>query len=243
MNQEILIPPIPKEYISYSEQEMVERTEASYLEIDNMYKWVDVIHSDYRKRVNDLLQNEISSVQLNELLKEKDARILCRCLNEFNLLEKLCQIAKLEEAFSEPCVLQNFQTIEEAVYWLQVCVFSLRKIEFDIEEAEELYLQIKDKKLSYICLAEIVSENWIVQKIYTAENLARYLYGKGQKREAVLFLMKLEQMLSYSDKKVMTFAMMLLEMDEYRLAYEVLLKYQNPNEDIKQLQLELGGLL
>ena len=58
-----------------------------------------------------------------------------------------------------------------------------------------------------------------------------------------MLVMRLEQMLPYSNRKVMSFAMLLLDMEEGRLAYEVLMKYQNPNEEIKQLQTELSALL
>ncbi len=243
MRQEILIPPIPKEYISYSEREKVERTEAIYQEIDDMYRRVDIIYDEYRKKIDHLLQSEVSATQLCEVFKEKDAQILCRALNEFYVLKVLCQIAEMEETFQEPCVLRNFHTMEEAVHWLQLCIFSLRNFEFDREYDEELSLQIKEKTLSYICLAEMICDNWIVQKIHTTEKIARYLYENGQKREALLFLMRLEKMLPYSTQKITAFTMTLLDMGECQLAYEVLLKYQNPNEDIRQLQIELSGLL
>lgn len=49
--QDVLIPPIPKEYISYSEQEAAARTEEIYEEIGIMYKRVDVILDDYKKEL------------------------------------------------------------------------------------------------------------------------------------------------------------------------------------------------
>lgn len=243
MKQDILIPPMPKEYISYSEREVLDRTEAIYEEIDDMYKRVDIIYDEYRSKINHLLKSRTSIEQLSEIMKDEDVRTLCRALNEFHVLRKLIQIAELEEAFKEPCVLQNFGTMEEAVQWVQLCVFSLRDFEFDEEEDEGLIMQVKERKLSYICIAEIICDNWIVQKIKVSEKIVHYLHENGQKREAVLLIMRLEQTLPYSDKKIITFAMTLLDMGEYRLAYEVLLKYQNPTEDIRQLQTELNGLL
>lgn len=243
MGQEILIPPIPKEYIEYSKGEAIARTEEIYAEIDEMYKHVDVIRNDYKNKINHLLQTGASAVQLGEIFKDKDAQTLCRAFNDFHVLRILCRIAEEEEVFQEPCLLQNFHSMEEAVQWLQLCIFMLRDFEFDREIHEEFLLQIKGKKLSYICLAEIVTDNWIVQKIHTAESVARFLYENGGYREALLFLMRLEQMLPYSEQKIMTFAMTLLDMGEHRLAYEVLIKYQNPNEEICQLQTELKGLL
>ena len=243
MKQGILIPPIPKEYITYSEQEMIKRTESIYEEIDDLYKKVDVIEDKYREKTNRLLENKVGAASLCELMKEEDVKVLCRALNEFHVLKKISQIAEMEEVFSEPCVLQNFDTMEEAVSWLQLCIFTLRKFELDREYDDELLLLVKEKKVSYIYIAEIIRDSDIVQKIYTTEKVTRYLYENGQKREALLLVMRLEQMLTYSNRKIMSFAMLLLDMGEGRLAYEVLMKYQNPNEEIKQLQTELSALL
>ena len=243
MKQEILIPPIPKEYISYSKREAIERTEEIYEEIEDMYEHVDIIQNDYKNKINHLLQSGVSAAQLGQVFKDKDAQTLCRALNDFHILRVLCRIAEEEEVFLEPCLLQNIHSMEDAVQWLQLCIFMLRDFEFDKEVNEELFLHVKEKKLSYICLAEIVADSWIIQKIHTAERIAVYLYENGESREALLFLMRLEQMLPYSEQKIMTFAMILLDMGEYRLAYEVLMKYQNPNEEICQLQAELSRLL
>lgn len=189
------------------------------------------------------MKKEVSASQLCKFFEEKDTQILCRALNEFHVFRLLCRIAEEEDEFHEPCLMQNFQTMEEAVDWLQLCIFCVRDFEFDRETGSELVTLIKDKKMSYIFLAELITNNWIVQKIHTAERVALYLYENSQGREALLFLMRLEQMLPYSEEKIMIFAIALLNMGECRLAYEVLMKYQNPNEEIRQMQEELRGLL
>ena len=243
MGEKVLIPPIPKEYISYSEQEAMARTEEIYEEITSLYERVDIIRDDYQKKINDLLQSEISATVLGEVFQNKDAQTLCRALNEFHELRNLCRIAQEEEQFQEPSLLQNFRTMDEAMQWLQLCVFVLRDFEFDREVSEELFLAVSEKKLSYIFLAEVVLDNRIVRKVHTAENVAVYLYENGLHREALLFLMRLEQKLPYSERKIMNFSMALLDMGETGFAYDVLMKYQNPTEDICQLQSELKGLL
>ena len=243
MGQGILIPPIPKEYMSYSGEEAIARTEENYEKIADMYKRVDDIADDYKKKIERLLQSGASAIQLCEVFQDKDARTLCRALNEFHEVRGLCRIAEEEEAFEELSVLQNFTTMDEAVQWLQLCFFVLRDFEFDREASEELLLLVREKKLSYICLTELVLDKRIVRKIHTAERIAAYLYVNGQYREALLFLMRMEQKLPYSEKKIMAFAMALLNMGEHRLAYEVIMKFQNPNAEICQLQTELKGLL
>ena len=97
--------------------------------------------------------------------------------------------------------------------------------------------------MSYIWLAEIICREWIVQKIATCCRLTRYLYEHGAKREAILLLMRLEKQLPYSERKIMNFTMVLLELGEGALAYEILIKHQNPDEEIKVLQDSLANIL
>ncbi len=243
MSEGILISPVPKEYASYSNQEKIEKTEAYYRKMDDIYSRMDTFEDEYRKRIEHLLQNNADAAAINSVLTEKDAQLLCHCSYQFVVLKSFCRIAESEEYFKEPCILQNFQTMAEAVWWRHNCVFLLRRFEFDWEETDELLMFMQNEKLSYICIAEIICENWIVRKIHTASNISYYLYKNGRKREAVLLLMRLEQMLPYSEKMIMTFSMTLLDMREFRLAYEVLLKYQNPNSDIKEMQEELGRIV
>ena len=243
MGLEILIPPMPMEYTEYSKGEAIEKTEEFYERIADKYKQVDVIRDEYSNKINNLLQRGVSVAQLREVFEDKGAQILCGALNEFHVLRLLCRIAEEEERFQEPSLLPNIHSMKEAVEWLQLCVFILRDFEFDREVSGELLLQVRERKWSYIFIAEIVAGGWIVQKIHATERLACYLYENGQCREALLLLMRLEQKLPYSEQKITTFAMALLDMGEHRLAYEVLMKYQNPNEDICQLQAELRALL
>ena len=170
------------------------------------------------------------------VLVEKNAQILCFYINEFSVLKSMCHIAEYEEEFREPSILQNCSSIQEAELWLQKGVFLLRRFEFGGEEEEELFRLVQEKKISYICLAEVLCMDYFVQKTLAGSKIAQYLYFNGLKREAILFLMRLEQKLPYSEKKIMTFVMTLLDMGERRLAYEVLIKYQNPNEEIKEMQ-------
>lgn len=243
MGLEILIPPMPMEYTTYSEGEAIAKTEEFYEKIFDNYKQVEVYREDYSNKLNHLLQSEASVAELEKVFEDKGAQLLSGALNEFHVLRVLCRIARDEVAFSEPCLLQNIHSMKEAVDWLQLCVFALRDFEFDREVRGELLLQVREKKLSYICLAEIVAGSWIVQKIHAAERIAGYLYENGHRREALLLLMRLEQKLPYSEQKIIAFAMVLLDMGEHRLAYEVLMKYQNPNGEICQLQAELRALL
>lgn len=236
MRREMVMPPVPIEYSTYSAQQKIEKTKQYYEKIGGLYQRIDGFLSDYENRINNLLQDNASVDSVNAVLLEKNAQILCLYINEFSILKSICHIAKYEEEFNELSILQNCKTIKEAELWMQRCIFLLRRFEFDWEEDGELLELVEEKKISYICLAEILCMDHIVQKISVGSKVARYLYFNGLKREALLFLMQVENKLSYSEKKIMTFAMALLDMGERRLAYEVLLKYQNPNEEIKEMQ-------
>ena len=63
------------------------------------------------------------------------------------------------------------------------------------------------------------------------------------RRDALFLIMYLEQKLPYGERKIMTFAMTLLELGEAQLAYEILLKFQNPDEEIIELQDALSKML
>lgn len=242
MDKGILISPVPKEYAFYTDNEKIEKTEAYYRKMDDIYGRVDTFEEAYKNRIEQLLQNEGKAADLTNVLKEKDAQLLCYCSYEFDIIRILCRIAEQEEIFKEPSVLRNVHTMEEAVSWRHKCVFLLRRFEFDWEETDELLMLVRERKISYICLAEMICENWIVQKVHVVDRIVRYLYENDQKREAMLLLMRLEKILPYSEKKVITFAMTLVDMGEFQLAHEVLLKFKNPNEDIKELQIELSKL-
>lgn len=243
MKKGTLIPPIPKEYLTYSDQEKIEKTEKYYQKIDDLYRRMDATEGDYTKRLNQLLQQDVDWKELFEILIEKEAQILCLYKYEFYVLKILCQIAEKEAAFKEPSVLQNVHSMEGAVLWYQKCVFLLRRFEFEWEEDAELLLLMQEKKLSYICLTEVICGEGIARKIHTICRVAQYLYLNGLTRDAVLLLMRMEQQLPYSERKIMTFAMTLLDLGERQLAYEILMKYQNPDKEIKELQTALSEML
>lgn len=243
MREGTLIPPIPKEYLTYSDQEKLTKTEEYYQKVDGLYHRMDISEEDYRKRLDFLLQNNAVLDELFAVLLEKEAQILSLYEYDFYVLKMLCQIAEKEEALKEPSILQVSHSMQEAVCWHQRCVFLLRRFEFEWEEEDELQLLVQEKKLSYICLAELICGEGIVRKIHTGSRIAQYLYERGLRREALFFLVWLEKQLPYSERKIMVFAMTLLDLGECRLAYEILMKHKNPNDEIKELQTELASVL
>lgn len=243
MREGTLIPPMPKEYLAYSNKEKLEKTEKYYQKISDLYQRMDVSRNGYRERLDCILQNEVSLKEMKELFMEKEAQILCLYDYDFYILKLLWQIAETEENFHIPHIIQNIKSIEDAVYWYQRCVFLLRRFELDWEEDEELYVLVKENKVSYICLAELICGEGIVCKIHTAAWVAQYFYKNGLIKEAILFLMWLEKQLPYSERKIMQFTMTLLDWGERQLAYEILMKHQNPDQDIKELQTALREML
>lgn len=243
MRKGTLIPPIPKEYLTYSDGEKIEKTEKYYQKIKNLYCRMNSTEGDYTTRLNQLLLQDVSSKEIFDIFVEKEAQILCLYDYKFYVLKILAQIAEKEEAFNVQTLLHNVHSTEDAICWYQRCVFLLRRFEFDWEEDDELFLLVQEKKVSYIALAEIIRGEGSVRKVHTGSQIAQYLYGRGLKREALLFLVWLEKQIPYSERKIMVFAMTLLELGEQQLAYEILMKHKNPDVEIKSLQMELAKVL
>ena len=243
MREKTLIPPVPKEYISYSEEEKIEKTEQYYKKVSELYSRIEGFQEECKKKMNALLETQADTKDLLAILSEEKMRMLCHYTYDFALLKRMCRIAEVEEVFKEPCVMQNICNLKDVTEWYQRCLFLVRRFEFNWEEDCELLDFIQQGKISYICLSELICDNEIIQKIQTGCRIAEYLHKNNCQREAVLFIMGLEQKLPYSERKVMHFTMTLLDMGERQLAYEVLMKHQNPNADIREMQITLSKMV
>lgn len=243
MKNGILLSPNPKEYEKYTDRKKIIKTEELFERVERIKDNINQNKEVYRKRIDILLAKGTKAEEVAVILQEKMGYQLCNHESEFHAFKILCQIAEYEEKFKEPCVLQNFHNMEEAGNWLQQCVFELRRFEFGWEDGTEFLTLLQERKLSYICLADILCKCEIIRKYETAGRLACYLCGNGWKREAILLLIWVEQMLSYSDEKIMSFTMTLLEMGERKLAYEMLMKYRNPDVYVKEMQAALAKKL
>lgn len=243
MKEKYLIPPFPSEYAVYSEQEKFEKMEYFYKQKQEVYSVVECLEKECKKRMDAILEKQIDVKDMLLIFDKKEIQLLSQNTQDFNVLNRFCQIAEMEKALGEVSLLDNIHGMEDVVDYYQRCIFLIRRFEFDWEEDGDLLEVMSQKKVSYIALAELTCEKMIGQKVKAGCRIANYLYRNGYKREAVLFIMRLEQRLSYSEKKVMHFAMTLLDLGEHRLAYEVLMKHQNPNADIEELQNALSAML
>lgn len=243
MREKTLIPPIPKEYIYYSVQEKIEKTEQYYDEVRALYLEIESLYEECQKSINSLLETQFGLDELAQVLEKKEVRKLCHYKYEVALLEKLYRIAQFEEAFGEPYFIRKIHNLEQVVDSYHRILFLIRRFEFCWEEDNELAELVKHNEVSYICLSELICEREIIQKVKTGCRITEYMYKNGLPRQAVLFLMRLEQKLPYSERKIMHFTMTLLDIGEQQLAYEVLMKHQNPDNDVKNLQSELGKIL
>ena len=243
MGKATLLGPVPKEYSTYTDIQKMEKTEIFYRQMEKIYQNVDEIKAEYFDRVEKLLKEEAGVSALKDILEEKEAWKLCDYSNVFYALRFLCRVAQLEEAFNEPNALQNIHSMNEVFSWVQESIFWVRRFEYERVTESSFFLMIQQKKISYIWLAEIICEDWIVRKVSTCCRVARYLFNCGETREAILLLMFLEKKLPYSDRKIMSFSLALLEMGEYTLAHTVLMKHQNSDEETIELQRELGMML
>lgn len=238
MKEALRYQPIPKEYVNYTDEEKINKTEAYFERIKEIYGEIKEYGNAYRERINRLLQSKASMGQIAEVMLEKKFEEICYNHYDFCCNMVLCQIAIKEEAMGLPVVFHNVENMEEAVTFMQRIVFYLRRLEFDWEEeaAEELVLMLKEGQISYLCIAELICQRTTVRKFHTATRVANFLNHCGMLKEAIMILVLVEQLLPYSEEKIMSIANALLELGQLRQAYEILLKYENPNIEIKELQ-------
>lgn len=238
MKETLRYQPIPREYENYSDEEKLMKTEAYFEHIKGLYGEIKEYGNVYRDKINQLLQKKASMGQIAEVMLEKKFEEICYNHYDFCCNMVLCQIAIKEEAMGLPVVYHNINTMEEAVNFMQQIVFYLRRLELDWEEeeAEELVLMLKEGQISYLCIAELICQRTTVRKLHTTTRVATLLNHCGMLKEAVMILIMVEQLLPYSGEKIMTIANALLELGQLRQAYEILLKYENPNNEIKELQ-------
>lgn len=241
--EKYLIPPFPEEYAIYSDQEKLEKTERFFKENQEVYSIVENLEEACKKRMDMILEKKVDVKDLLLLFDKEEMQILCQYTQKFKVLNTFCQIAEMERKLGEACVLNNIYCMDDVMDYYQKCIFLIRKFELDWEEDCELLDLMQQKKLSYITLAELTCERMITQKVKAGCRIAECLHKNGYKREAVLFIMRLEQKLPYGVRKIMNFVTTLLGMGEHRLAYEVLMKYQNPNADVEELQNTLRTML
>lgn len=69
MDKGILISPVPKEYAFYTDNEKIEKTEAYYRKMDDIYGRVDTFEEAYKNRIERLLQNGGKAVDLTSVLR------------------------------------------------------------------------------------------------------------------------------------------------------------------------------
>ena len=243
MVEKYLIPPFSEEYETCSEREKMEKTELIYKTKQEVYTIVESLEEACRNRMDTILERQVDVRDLLLVFEKKEIQLLSQNVQEYNVLNRLCRIAEMEKVVGEVSVLSNIHCMDDVMDYYQKCIFLIRKFELDWEEDGALLNLIQQKKLSYISLAELIGEKMIIQKVKAGCQITDYLYRNGCQREAILFIVRLEQRLPYSVRKIMHFTTTLLNMGERRMAYEMLMKHQNPNEDVIELQNMLRTML
>lgn len=245
METEYFIWPVNENFASCTEEEKRIKTENTFEELSEYYKKIEAAEYEYINKVNNVLQNGAGAKEALAILSDTMGQMICYYRYRFRLFEILCHIAEREEECGEPVVFWNFHTIDEAYEWMQQRIFELRRVELGWEETSygELPELLKNRRISHICLAQIIGECEIIRKLETANSMARYMYKRGMEKKAVSFLVWLDDILPYSEEKIMTFTMTLLEINARQLAYKEILKFREPNEEIKEMQKVLKGML
>lgn len=237
--------PIPKEYGEFNREQAIKATEKYFDGISELYETIAAVGADYKIKINDLLAKGASIGKLADVMLEKEVQSLCYNEYEFCSFVVLCQIAMKEEAMGLPHILRNMKSITEACELMQKIVFGIRRVEFgwEDEKLEDFLGLIQREQISYICIADMLCQRTVINPLYAVCRIAKLLYAKKMEKDAAMLLVLADESLPYSDKKIMKFAEVFLDMDMPKQAYIILDKYQEPNEEIVEIQRLLGEKL
>ena len=192
MGKGTLLSPVPMEYGTYTDLEKLEKTNEFFEKINKIRDNVIQKRDEYRNRIDTLLASDSTAEMIGTIMQEEEGFLLFNYDNDFAVFRTICQIAEYEEKFGEPIILHNFFNMKDACDWLQQCVLNVRRFEFDCEDGKEFLELFQQKKISYICLAEIICRCEIIRKYKATENLVLFLFRSGWKREAILLLIWVE---------------------------------------------------
>ena len=201
-----LIPPFSEEYETYSDREKLEKSEELYRVKQEVYTIVESLEETCKKRMDTILERQVDASNLLLVFEKKEIQLLSQNVQDYKVLNRLCQIAEMEKVLGEVSILDNIHCMDDVMNYYQRCIFLIRRFELDWDEDCSLLDLIREKKLSYVALAELICERMIAQKVKAGCRIADYLHRNGYEREAVLFIMSLEQKLPYSVRKIMNFA-------------------------------------
>lgn len=234
--------PIPSAYVYYSPSEAREETKLYFEKIAGIYENLRKKGAYYRNKINCLLAGKTDAKQLSELMLIDEYRELCYYDGELNTMVVIGQIALKEESVGLPTIIRNVSSMEEAIYLFQKVTFGIRRVAFgwEKEELSDFIQFLKNDKISYICLAECLRQGTIVNQVATASRLAILMTEQNLTMEALKMLILLDTMFQYSEEKILIFTNTFLEVGAKRLAYEELIKHQNPNDKITDLIQQLA---
>lgn len=233
--------PIPAIYEGYSASKAREETNLYFEKINLMYKNLSIKGAKCINKLNQLLKSKAGAKKLSELMLSEDYMELCCYDGDLNTLVVIGQIALKEESVGLPTITRNVSSMEEAIYLFRQVTFGLRRIAFGWESDIISFLQlIRSHNISYICLAECICQNTIVNQVATASRLAILMTEQNMAMDALKMLIMLDSMFEYSEEKVLIFTNAFLVIGARRMAYEEILTYRNPNEEILKFIRQLA---
>ncbi|HKM35320.1 MAG TPA: hypothetical protein VJY54_11335 [Lachnospiraceae bacterium] len=234
--------PIPAKYEDFSASKAREETNQYFEKIHMQYTKMGPKGAEYRSKINQLIRSRADVNMLSELMLSEDYQQFCCSDGDLNTFVAIGQIALKEDSVGIPTIIQDVNSLEEAISLFQQISFGLRRVAFGWKrnETSDFFELIKQHNISYICLAESICQSTIVNQITTASMLAKLMFEQNMAMEALKMLIMLDSMFAYSEEKILEFTNAFLNIGSKKMAYEEILKYRNPNEEISLLIRQLA---
>lgn len=237
--------PNPIAYKDYQASEARAETDKNFVKMDKLYAQVSMYGPKYREVIETAMKEKVSAKILFDLVLEENYQKLCGAEGDLNCFIFISLIACKEESLGLSTLLNDINSLEEAISFYQQIIFGLRRIAFGFDEVEmEDYLYfIKERNISFVCLAEVIHYITGINQMDTACKLALLLKKCDMKSKAINMLCLLSTIFPYSEEKILAFTSAFLELGSVKMAYEELQRYQNPSSSISRMIQQLAAKL
>lgn len=229
-------------YLGLSRDEVVKKTEEELKWIGEKYREIKPLVKAYDDRINVMLQEKAEAREFIKVVEEEGYQKIYNWETIFNRFAVACRIACLEEEGELITNLNSGETMEDICEHMQTVIFFLRRIEFGWEEESysKLMEKIKEWKISFIFLAELIFEPSVLNKMAVVEGVSRLLYKGERKKDMLLFLFYIAKKCQNNEAAVLPCATFLLEAGELYWANEMLKSIENPSDEIVFMQKKLA---
>lgn len=181
---------IQKAYWEMTDAEKRKESQEFFQKLEARYDEFNKTGMLFYSKIDDVLREKRPFEELSEIIRSEDCSHTCIVENSFVNLRFLYGIAQKEYTSGIEMTLYHVSSIHEAELVLQQLHFYLRRIEFnwDETECEEILDFIKERHISYVCLAEAICRTKYNRPAYISTMLAGMMERAGMRREAMKLL-------------------------------------------------------